>query len=388
MTLFHHPAARFGRRFLGSALAAALFADPLHAALWESPGWALVGSAETGAGYDSNLYARADGEEDSFVFATPTLRLFRRASLTQFEVRTQLHATKFFEQTTEDSYDPSLHIGYAYPFTEDTLAAQEVTATLAQSSQANADVGGRLEQRESRLGWEGNISPTGKSVWRGRVSWQHVDYAEENYNTNETFGGGLAYLLVPHEMLQLGAGYDFDFSTSTPQTSAPKTESTQHAFTIRGRGSFSAKITGLFYLGVATIEYSGAQDRSDHDLIAGARLEWAAKERLLLGSQLDRKTYFSPGGDAVTRTSFLIDAAQQLAGGFTLRVGTQFDYSDHRGVSYTRNDFRAGLTGGIEYAFTDRFSASLAGLWATQTSDVSLYEFDRATATGRVLFRF
>jgi len=389
MAFSHHPAPRSPRCLSRSALIAALAsATTLQAALWESPGWALVGSAEAGGGYDSNLYARADGDEDSFVYAIPTLRLFRHASLTQFEVRTQLHATKFFQETTEDSYDPSLYIGYAYPFTEDTLAAQEINAAFVQSSHANADVGGRLEQRESSLSWEGNISPTGKSVWRGRAGWQRFDYAEDNYNTNETFTAGIAYLLAPHELLQLGAGYGFDFSTSTPQLDAPKTESLQHSFTLRGRGSFSSKLTGLFYVGFATIDYSGAQDRSDRDVIAGARLEWAARERLLLGSQLDRKSYFSPGGDAVTRTTFLVDAAQQLAGGFTLRVGTQFDYSDHRGVTYVRNDFRAGVTGGIEYAFTDRFSASLTGSWATQTSDIDLYEFDRTTATGRVLLRF
>ncbi len=389
MRFNHHPVRQVRRRIPTALIAGGLLCSTtLHAALWESPGWALVGSAEAGAGYDSNLQARADGEEDVFAFATPTLRLFRRSSLTQFEARTQLQATRFFRETTEDSYDPSLHIGYAYPFTDDTLASQEVNAAFIQSSQANADVGGRLEQRESRLGWEGNISPSGKSLWRGRLAWQRFDYAEENYNTNQTFGGGVAYLLAPHEMLQLGAGYDFDFSTSTPQTGAAKTESAQHALTLRGRGAFSAKITGLFYLGFAAIEYSGAQDRSDQDVVAGARLEWAARERLLLGTQLDRKTYFSPGGDAVTRTTFLLDAAQQLTGGVTVRVGTQLDYSDHRSVAYTRNDVRAGFTGGIEYAFTDRFSASLAGMWSTQTSDVSLYEFDRTTATGRVLLRF
>jgi hypothetical protein len=360
-----------------------------QAALWESPAWALTADASAGGGYDTNLYARQDGDGDSFVSFLPSLRLFRRSSLTKFEVVADVNAVKFFKYDDEDSVDPSIKLICIYPDSEETLSSQELRAGFVQTSYANSDVGRRVRQSDAELFWEGNVAATGKSSIQGRARLKHTDYHEIDYNTNESFDVGATYNFVSNERLNLGLGYELGLSRSVPDTAnSEKTNSVANEVTVRGRGEFLPKVSGRFHIGFASISYTGARESSDQDIVAGAVLDWKARERLEISSKLDRDTYFSPDGIVITRTSVALLAAQELVGGFTVLGEVEGSQSDHERENLQRRDDQIHLKAGLKYAFNDRFSAMANCTWTTQESDLSLYNYDRALFSGLVSCRF
>ncbi len=369
--------------------AAVFAASAAHAALWESPNWALTSKVEASGGYDSNLYARASGDGSGFATLHPQLRFFRRSSLTRFEINADAHAVKFFEYENEDSIDPSISLLAVYPESEDTLSSQQLKLAYVQSSTANADVGRRLRQSEAELSWEGAVAATGKSAFEGRTRIRHMDYREEGYSTNELAAIGASYNFVAHERLNLGAGYDLELARSKPGSSASQeTESTGHAFTLRGRGDFLPKVSGRFHVGVSTVNYSGGLDRSDSDLIAGAALVWAVHERLSLTSKINRGTYFSPSGEVIMRSTVGFVAEQDIAGGFSLLGEIEGSQADYEHQSNSRRDNSVSLRGGVRYALTHRLAAGASCTWTTQDSDVSALNYDRTLVSGHLSCRF
>ena len=388
------PSIRSGMRKHSFTISAAVIASlgaPATglAALWESPAWALVGSADGSVGYDSNLYARSGGDGDGFAKIAPQVRLFRRSSLTKFEALADVQAVKYFTKEDEDSIDPSLSLIYSYPETEEALSSQEARALFSQSSSANADVGRRLRQTDAMLSWEGEVVPTGKSAFEGRARLRHTDYKEESYNTNQVAEAGVSYDFVSHARLRFGAGYDIGYGRSEPDSaSANETESVSHAFTFRGRGDFLPKVSGRFYIGAVSIEYTGAQDRSDSDVIAGGAIVWAVHERLSVESKINRDIYFSPGGAVTTRSTVAFAANQQLIGGFSVTGEIEGSRAEHEQQNSLRRDHTVNLRTGIKYALTDRFSFSAACTLTNQESDEAFYDYDRALVSGHIFCRF
>ncbi len=360
-----------------------------HAALWESPNWALTSQVDASGGYDSNLYARKGGDGSGFARLHPQLRFFRRSSLTRFEINAGAQAVKFFEYENEDSIDPSISLLTIYPDTEEALSNQEVEISYVQSSSANADVGRRLRQSDAGLSWDGRVAATGKSSLEARTRIRHTDYREDGFNTNELAGAGASYNFVSHERLNFGVGYDLELARSRPDTSdSGETKSTGHAFTIRGRGDFLPKVSGRFHLGVSSVKYSGNMDISDSDLISGASLVWAVHERFSLTAKANRGTYFSPSGEIIMRSTIGMLAEHEIIGGFSIQGEVEGSQADYEHQSNTRRDNSVFVRGGIKYALTDRFAAGASCTWTTQDSGISVFDYDRTLVSGHLSCRF
>jgi hypothetical protein len=147
-------------------------------------------------------------------------------------------------------------------------------------------------------------------------------------------------------------------------------------------------VSGRFHLGATSVEYSGDQERSDWDVIAGAELVWSVHERRSLTSKVNRDIYFSPGGAVTTRSTISLRADQMLTGGFSLLGEVEGSRAEHEQQNSTRRDHSINLRAGIKYAFTDRFSASTQCTWTTQESTLDLYTYDRALVSGNISCRF
>jgi hypothetical protein len=348
--------------------------------IWENRDWALVGDGEAGIGYDSNLYARNGGVGDGYALLTPTLSLQRLHSFTDFHVDLALQSYTFFDRTGLDSLDPSLTVVVHYPFDEYLFPTQQFTLIASRSTEVNGDVGGRLRRQDFGGRWEGHIIASEKTILEGRAEVHQTDYLTAGYNDNEFATAGLTLSYVSNERLQIGAGYDYEYSVSKPKDSgAIESSFRQHLVTMRGRGEFLPKVTGYCFIGVASTDNRGSDTRSYLDLEGELSIAWQATVRGQLIFKVARETYFSPNGYAYIPTSVGPEWDQELAGGYSLRVGANEQQILYRFGTGTRNDQLYAGYFQLHYALTERFTAALTMNYTRQDSPEYIVNYTRGT---------
>lgn len=357
--------------------------------LFSTSGWSLAPELKTRLGYDSNIFARTDGDGDAFLEVEPSLTLARRPSLTALSFEASARATGFLDYSNENSIDPAVRARYRYPEEAGTLPTYEMDASFSQSSVANPDVGRRVRETDWAFRWDGQVKTTSKATLRALLSARRLSYREWDLNVNETVEAGLVMAFVSNPKLELGAGYGLSFSRSLP--GMPGLESTNrlaNALTLRGRGDFTPNLSGRWYAGLAHATYSKSLDESDLDVVAGADLAVVLRERLQLIIKGGRQVYFSPDGDATRETSAGVEVRQTIAGGFTATFGVQGIRRVYRRVVNYRRDNVFPLRAALDYTIRPRFRAGLEVTWYTQKSDWAFRSYDRTTISARTFHQF
>ncbi len=359
------------------------------AAFWQTPRWALGAAAEASTGYDSNLFSRAGSDGDGYVLLTPSLSLRRLNSLTHLEFDTSVRSYTFFDRSDLDSLDPSLSLQVRYPSDEEVLATEEFEAHLSRRTESNADVGGRLRRDDFSARWEGSLKPTGKLTLVPRASFSRTDYLTRGFNTNDFASAGLTLAFVSNERLQLGAGYDYEWSRSKPDNPAVGlTQGRRHVVTLRGRGEFLPKVTGYAFVGASYNDYSGAVNFTDWDLEANASIAWQATIRGTLTGRANRMTYFSADGSATTFSDLGLEWTQELAGGFFASLGAGGGSAEYRSRFRPRTVDHYGATAELRYSLTERFSASVKAGANVQDSDDPFDDYDHYTFLASATYKF
>jgi hypothetical protein len=360
-----------------------------RAAIFQSDHWALSGEAEAGVGYDSNLFARNGSDGDGYALLEPTFSLQRLNSLTNLKADISVASYTYFTRTDLDSLDPKLTLRVRYPFDEEVEATQELTANASRLTQADANIGTRLRSDNYSVHWEGSFNPTGKLTLLTRTDLRRTDYLTPGYNTNDAATAGLTVDFVSNERLQLGAGYDYEYSRSRPDDSSlPQTQSRQNRYTLSGRGEFLPKVTGNFFLGAGYTVFSGGFTQTEWDFVAGASLVWQATERAQIACKIDRSIDFAPGGAALTHSSLDFEWTQELAGGFTAILGAGAgEVLYHFGTDY-QHFHEYGGRFQLSYALTERLTATLTTSYTKQNSDEFFANYTRGMVYASLITKF
>ncbi len=375
-------------RWIAAAAGLFLGASPaLQAVVWQSDHWALTAAAEGGLGYDSNLFTRAGGIGDGYAVVIPTLVFKSLHSLTRLEAEASVKSSAYFYLTELNTSDPSLVIRLRHPSDDEALATQEFEARAGRSTDANPEVGGRLRRDSYSAHWSGNIKPAGKLVVLPEAELGHTDYVTPGFNTNQSGAAGVTVAYLANERLQLGTAYNFEYSRSRPDNPLEtQTTGRRHLLAFRGRGEFLPKVSGNMLIGVSHNDYRGGFVRRDWDSVAAISLVWAAAARGTLTLKVDRTSYFSPNGSALTRSGLGLEWTQELKGGFYATVGA--DAADVRYDPLTRNDRSYGTQLRLRYALTERFSASLNAGYTKQDSDDAFGNYERTTVFANLARKF
>lgn len=371
-----------------SLLILASITRKMQAAGWSGADWTLSPALTTRLGYDSNLFARDGSPDDAFHEIEPKLIWTRRPSATMLSVEAAVRSVAFFHWPEENSIDSSLRAKYRYPEEESLLASREMDAFISRASVANSDVGRRVRETEFFFRWEETVPLTAKTAVQGRVSARRSSYNDDDLNRNDRVDAGLAIAFLHNEKLDLGAGYDLSLSRSAPSDARESTRRVENALTIRGRGEFAPNVSGRLYVGLANANYSGAQNRSGLDIVAGGNLEWLITERRRLTATVDRGVYFSPEGDAVTSSSAGVELHQDLSTGISARVGIKIIRAVYRREAVFRSDLSFPLRAGVDYQINPRFTAGVEGGWSEHRSDVVLYNYHRTDFAAWAAYRF
>lgn len=341
--------------------------------------WLLQPALEVRAGYDSNLFARAGGAGDGFAEIRPVLTLARPPARAAISTEISARALTFLNHAEENSVDPALLVTYLYPDQEGVFAPDEIRLSVSRSTDANADLGRRVRETERTFRWGDTLVSSAKTALQAHVELQRLSYSDWDLNTNDLAAAGLALAFISNEKLQLGAGYDFSLSRSTPALGGQRSVLREHALTFHGRGEFTPAIAGLWYVGVAHTGYGGPMARSDFAIIAGVNDTWTLRERLQLVATIDRHVYFSPLGDAVTETAAGLEIRQEFSRGFSASLGADAVHRAYRQTSVYRRDNLFPFRIGLAYTIRPEFTASLDARWSRQESDWAFRNYRRTT---------
>ncbi len=355
-----------------------------RAAIIDIPGWGTNLLTRAEVGYDSRPYMRAGSDGAGFIGGEAALRFSRLHSLSQFEIEARLHGTAFLSGDEDDSLDPSAVLTYRYPYGDTEFSKQWFRAAASVRTEANADVGMRLRRSRYEAEWEGLLVSTGKLTLYGRAAANQVEYETDVFNKNRLLRAGLTAAFVSNDRLQLGAGYDLSEMRSARLQPHCITTRVSNGLTVRGRGHFMPKLSGSFFVGVDYADYGGCVVRTDWDPVAGGSLTWTASERRRFDLSIDRRTYFSPSGDAVEHSRINLDFTQVIAGGFRGRVGMGYARASFREMTEFRRDEAITANLGLDYNLTGRLNASLDFTYSDQTSDNNTFDYDRLLVLARI----
>ncbi len=359
------------------------------AAFWESPDWALSSDDEASIGYDSNLFARRNGGGDGYLEATPDLLLQRLRSSTQIKLDLSVKCTTFLTRTDLNSVDPTLDLSILYPYDEYILPTQQFDLRASRATVVDGDIGGRLRAQDLDLHWNGNIIATEKTILQGRAEFHEIDYLTPGFNLNEYGTAGLTLAFVENERLELGAGYDYEYSRSEPRvTGEPLTDFSQNLLSIRGRGEFLPKVSGNFYFGVAQTNLHGGISESDVDAEGAASVVWQLAEHSKLTLKAERRTYFSPDGNVYIPTTVGPEWTQEFESRFSATLGVDAQWIENRFPTGSRNDQAYGGYFSINNTLKKRYIVALAAAYTNQTSTGFIYNYSRATVSFSFTYNF
>lgn len=349
-----------------------------RAAVWENPEFALAADATATVGYDSNLFAVADGPGDAFLTLRPLLDLSRKDTPYSLKAEAWFDWTSFLRLTNDDSVDPGFRVTFDYPPDAETLPTQTAEAHWIRTTQANVDVGQRVTQEDGMAKYEGDVYDNGKTVVAGRVSLDRDQFLGEEFDTNETASAGATASYLPNSAWRAGLGYDFTLGRSVSNSGAtPDLDLVENAFTLQSSGEFSPKLTGKVYAGGAYSDYTGSYDRADWDLITGVALTWSPLERLAVSLKAARAPSFNPDGDVDVASSLSLDVLQELSGGVALHGGVLGGHTSHVRTMTFRTDNFVGAGAGLSYNLTGRLIASIEYSWTSQDSSVPVFTYRR-----------
>ncbi len=358
-------------------------------AIWESSDWALTSVDEAGIGYDSNLFARHAGSGDVYAEIEPSLLLKKLNSYTDLEITIAVKSTNYFTRNDLNSFDPSLDIELRYPFDEFVFPTQQFDLRASRSTIVDGDIGGRLRAQDLSTRWEGNILASEKTILQGRAELHQTDYLTSGYSDNEFATAGVTLAYVANENLELGAGYDYKYAISQPKDSPnSSTYLSQNVVSVRGRGDFLPKVSGIFTIGVADSAYSGEVSQSYFDIEGSLGIVWQVTERGKFTLKADRQSYFSPDGSAYLVTRYGPEWTEEFATNYFATLGIDFQQTLNRFAIGTRTDHAYGGHFAVTHSITQRYSAALTITYITQNSPQLVYNYNRATVYANFVARF
>jgi len=385
-----HLCAQRPTRLLPTLVLALASWSAARAALWEDPLWAVTGTAQVTAGYDSNLFAVNSGPSDDFATFRPSVDLARKDSPFAFDTEAWASWTTFDRETDDDSLDPGFKVTLAYPAgPADAVATQNAEIHWIRSTSVDLDVGDRVSQEDAYAGYAGNLVDTGKLLLDGRASFDRNEYLGAAYTTVNTADLGSTLSYAPQQLFKVGVGYDLTLGRSEPNTAGlAALDRTEQAVTFQAVGEFSPKVTGTASIGEAYSQYTGYFSQDDWDLVAGADLTWTPLERLTFDLKASRAPSFNADGDVDVSSTVTLSIRQEVRGGFAVHADGTVGRTSHAQVVTYRTDDIEGGGAGLDYNLTGKLVATVGYEWTHQNSDDDHFTYQRHVVTAQLTYKF
>jgi hypothetical protein len=365
-------------------------ATAAQGSLWESGNWALTGTLNAVAGYDSNPTAGHDGRGDAFAQANPVLTLARRNSSTECTLDCGATTTNFASGRLPARTDLRFDALYAYPNADNVIPLYGADASWLRSSQPNAYLGGRILTEQLTFNAEGYQPVTGKLGVRGSVNFtgENFDSAALNASRHGAASVGLAYEHDPRTEFSVNIGAALGQSRpNDPQRVSADVRSTEYYFTGRLRGELCAKISGNLFAGLGAARYTGGYLHRTTLPVGGAEVTWTISpiRKLMLSGATGPS--FAPDGLSGQISRVVLTFTQQIVGRWQYALHAGPVHSVYSREIRERTDDTWDV--GMEFAYqpSERFRVALNLNCTNQNSSRTSAQFDRNVVSLGAAFR-
>lgn len=318
--------------------------------------------------YDSNVFARADGEGDYMFNAAVGVELKRRAGIISVNARAMFDYQRFTEFSDQNSWNPTFHLELNKTTGRTTGA---LTINAFRSSRADSAVNLRTQSWNFPIGLNLKYPVNDKIYLTSTTGYLKRSYSDSAAGlltyTDYTQAIDLFYVFT--SKTDLLAGYRIRVGTTERGTT------TDHNVTVGATNGLLPKVNGTVRLGYQwrTIDSTA---ESYNQITAAVSLTWNATRKLNVTGTVARDfTTTAVGGNVDTFSAL-------LRGNYTFTRR----YSVDAGLGYGRNHFLGG-TPRTDQFFTwdvggrihwnEHFDLSASYTYLNNWSDTSLSNFER-----------
>ncbi len=375
-------------RSLAASLLAAFAALPAHALFRFNDGRDQVYvTAYVGAGYDSNVFTSAKGQDDLIISGGAGMEYARKAGVIGVNGALKWDFGSFSTYSSEDFLNPSASLEFSKGTGRTTGAIQ---LNASRESTPDPTVGLRTDSWNYGVNLNLRYPVIDRYSIAGNIGWSRIDYTDEGglFSDLDTYTVGTDLLYSWRSDRDLLAGYRYRQSDAAFDSS-----SLDHSVYAGVAGRIVSKLSGSARVGWTnhTTRYPrGIPDDNSDGLYVSLSGTWPASQKVNYTLALSQD-FGTTSSNFQTRTS-----SADLTGQFSHTV--KFSTRANVGVGYTeflsgfsedalgptqgfqgqdRNDhyFTAGV--GANYAINTHLSVGASYTYYRNWSDLSDYAFER-----------
>lgn len=369
---------------LAAALAAGLACPPAPALVSLNDGRnQIYVTASAGLSWDSNIYANADSGGDYLFNAGLGLELKRRAGLISVDASATIDATRFADNSSENSLNPRFR-------TEFSKQSGRTTGVLSLGAarQNRADSAANLRS-ESWL-YDASLNLKYPVIERysiaGMIGYSRLDYLNNAILVDlETYSASADLYYVYTSERDLFAGYRFRHGETSASTSFD-----DHAFTVGVSGKILPKLNGVVRVGYQLRQPSGTAEGSYTALTASTAATWNVSRRLSLTGQVAKDFSTTSTNLNVDALTFSLDAQYAMNAKLSFGAGVGYGINDFLGdPGGNRHDEFFSWNAGVTYRILDeRLSAALTYAYLRNWSTLDYSDFERNSVNLNLTSRF
>lgn len=335
------------------------------------------------AGYDSNIFSRAGGEDDFVWNASLILDYARRAGMIGVNGRLGFDAGRFDQFSSEDYLNPSMELEF-------TKGSGRTTGSLlfnaARESRADTVANARTESWEYEAALKARYPVIDRYSVSGGASFQRADYLNNPALVDldtATLNGDLFYSY--NSQRDLIAGYRLRRSESTRDTLAY-----DHALTAGVAGKILPKLNGTLRLGYQWREVDrAATDESFSAVTAALVTTWAINRRHSLIGQVAKDFSTTSTEISTDASSVTLDYRATFTSRVSASAGVGYGTVDFLGLlGAGREDTNVTARANVTVTSSELLSVSLSYNYLKNWSTLAVSDFDRHAITLGVTSRF
>ena len=375
---------RLLRAGFAALLSLILACAPVHALVNIDDGRnQLFVSANLSVGYDSNLFANADGGSDMLYALDLGTQFVRRAGWIGLNANVGVNATRYGKYTGENFQNPHLNA----EFTKQTgRTTGSLTLSAARQSRADTAANLRNESWNYTAGLNFKYPVIERYSFSGNLSYSLRDSVDNSFLVDlESYTLGLDLFYVFSTDRDLLAGYRI-----RRETTSANSEVTDHAFTVGMTGKLVPRLNGSVRLGYGyRVPKGGPEEDTFTSWTSAVSATWNLSKRINVTGQLSKDFSTTSTNISVDTLSTSLEGAYAINSKTMFTAGTGWGHSDFLGsAGDNRADDSWNWSFSLGRTFNDHLKFSLAYAYFRNWSTLAHSDFVRRSVTFSATARY
>jgi len=315
--------------------------------------------------YDSNIYLNNTQQDDMTATANAAARYVHDVGLISAEATLNVSAVKFFDNTDEDSVDPSLTGQATYtPSDKTTLTG---SAAYSRQTVANEAVNGRTKSDNLVLSGSLQNLFSEKLGYRVTGGFDGGSYLTTGYADVMSYNAGVSAVYVYSPKLTTTTGFNYRESWTDNRVAGSGDPSNKdYRYTIGFEGELAPKLSGTLDLGVVKNSFNSSQFDSSSAMFVGTGLKWVAAQKTTVSLNGSHDFGLTAANQASKVGSVSLGVTHVLNPKWTLDGGVSYAHASYQGLNkdFDRKDDIVRFRGRVSYALASNVNVDLSAGYA------------------------